>query len=203
MVYVRRDRWSNLALATLAGRAMPAMERLITMGSALYRTARLSPDGQTIAYVRHRSDGMSLELQPVGGGAPRAIAVRAAILAVAWSPDGRHIAAAVGEESRQTGVEIFPAGDGGERRSYAGIRPGASLGWLGDSLLLVTGEGNRGLWRVPLEGGPPSLLRESTRSHGSSSRWRPPMVGRCASTRTSGMATGASRTSTWPPGGPA
>ena len=157
VVYVRRDRWSNLALVTLAGRAMPAMERLITMGSALYRTARLSPDGQTIAYVRDRSDGMSLELQPVGGGAPRAIAVRAAILAVAWSPDGRHIAAAVGEESRQTGVEIFPA-DGGERRSYAGIRPGASLGWLGDSLLLVTGEGNRGLWRVPLEGGPPSLL---------------------------------------------
>ncbi len=156
VVYVRRDRWSNLALVTLAGQAMPAMERLITMGSALYRTAKLSPDGQTIAYVRDRSDGMSLELQPVGGGAPQPLAVRASILALAWSPDGRRIAASVGEESRQTGVEVFPV-DGGEGRSYGGVRPGASIGWLGDSLVLVTGEGNRRLWRIPLAGGAPAL----------------------------------------------
>ena len=157
VVYVRRERWSNLALVTLAARAEPTMERLLTMGSALYRAARLSPDGATIAYVRDRSDGMSLELQPVRGGASQSLAVRASILAVAWSPDGQRIAASVGEQSRVTGVEVFPV-EGGEGRPYGGLRPGASIGWLGDSVVLVTGEGNRRLWRVPLAGGPPSLV---------------------------------------------
>src|SRR5690606_35913827 len=79
------------------------------------------------------------------------------ILDIAWSADGSRIAASVGEASARPGVEVFPM-EGGAGLLYPGIRPGASLAWLGDSLVLVTGEGNRRLWRIPLNGAPPSPL---------------------------------------------
>src|SRR5690606_15957446 len=157
VVYVRRERSSNLALVSRGSPARPAMERLLTRGSALYRTGRLAPDGRTIAYLRDASGAISLELQPVGGGPPRTLAVRTSILDIAWSADGSRIAASVGEASARPGVEVFPM-EGGAGLLYPGIRPGASLAWLGDSLVLVTGEGNRRLWRIPLNGAPPSPL---------------------------------------------
>ncbi len=154
ILYIRQDAWSNLSLVRLRGSRVMPVERPLTMGSAYYRTARLSPDGRTIALVRTQSQGMSLELQPVAGGPSRVLGQRPSLLEVAWSPDGTRLAASEADWKGKVGIEVFSAGEGSQRL-YGALRPGVSLTWQDDSTVLMTREGNRGLVRLPLSGADP------------------------------------------------
>jgi dipeptidyl aminopeptidase/acylaminoacyl peptidase len=152
IVYTRHDRWSNLALESLDRRRGPLEQRLLTMGSALYDEGRLSPDGQTIAYTRDNTQGMSLELRPVAGGAPRQIAQMRAIYGASWSPDGRRLLGTSIDSSGQLRLRVFPI-EGGAYRTYPQPAPGASSGWVSDTLAAVDQDGNRGLWLVDVRTG--------------------------------------------------
>ena len=157
LVYVRGDRWSNLALVSLGRRDTAMGERLLTMGSAFYEAGRLSPDGKTIAYVRQLSAGASLELQPASGGAHRILGFRQTIRDIAWAPDGTRIAAATTDSFANPRVELFPI-DGTGARVLGQFRAGSTIGWLDPATVLATREGNRAVLAVPLAGGEAAAL---------------------------------------------
>ncbi|MDX2120527.1 MAG: hypothetical protein SF070_05595, partial [Gemmatimonadota bacterium] len=157
LVYVRADRWSNMALVSVTARDTAMGERLLTMGSAFYEEGRLSPDGRTIAFVRKISGGATLELSPASGGAPRVLGVRQTILSIAWAPDGTRIAAATTDSLGTPRVEVFPV-DGTGARVIGAFRPGSSVGWLDDQVMLTTWEGNRAILALPVASGVPAAI---------------------------------------------
>ena len=157
LVYVRADRWSNMALVSVTARDTAMGERLLTMGSAFYEEGRLSPDGRTIAFVRQISGGATLELSPASGGAARVLGVRQSILSIAWAPDGSRVAAATTDSLGTPRVEVFPV-DGTGARVIGVFRSGSSVGWLDDQVMLTTWEGNRAILALPLGSGQPAAI---------------------------------------------
>jgi Tol biopolymer transport system component len=152
IVYTRRDRWSNLALVSLDHLSGVAGQHLLTMGSALYIDARLSPDGRTIAFIRDNSTGASVELQPVAGGDSRQLARLRSAYGVTWSPDGQRLLGTSIDSSGQLRLRVFPI-EGGPSRTYPYPVPGGYSGWISDTLAAVDQDGNRGLWLVDVRTG--------------------------------------------------
>ena len=109
----------------------------------------LSPDGETVAYVRAQTDREALEVRshieamPFGGGAARQLTNGARDRSPAWSPDGRTLAFLRREDGErkdgrpmQTQAWLLPL-EGGEPRRLTDFREGVlAMTWSPDSRAL-------------------------------------------------------------------
>jgi len=147
-----------------------------------------SPDGRSIAWVRRDS----ILTRALGGGAVRYVGWVREAHSLAWSPDGRWIAAVSGNEGFVYGaaastmdvgfisignlapssVVIIPAGGGEPVRVAAGDNLNTSPAWLGpDRLVFVSDrDGSRDLFVVALDGsgkprGAPTRLTTGLNAH--------------------------------------
>ena len=176
----RRPRWSPdgsrllfqasggiWVVPALGGVARPVVAALPTPSArALY--PEWSPDGQTLAWVRRDS----VLTRSIGGGSVRLLGTLSEAHSLAWSPDGRWIAAVSGNEGFVYGsaasqmdvgfisignlapssVWVLPS-EGGEAMEVAGgDNLNTSPAWLGpDRLLFVSNrDGSRDLFVVHL-----------------------------------------------------
>ena len=125
-----------------------------------------SPDGKSIAFVRHRmqegprsSRDWGVYTVPADAGEPRRITTEAdnvAFAKIAWSPDGKSIAFFSLDKS----VKIVPA-DGGPSREVVRLDAdplsASELAWSPDSRRIAYTEHGR-IWTVPVAGGAPSEI---------------------------------------------
>jgi len=120
-----------------------------------------SPDGTRIAAVRLTATASELVLHDLGTGDDRIVATTRIIIAPRWSPDGRLLAwsgAWRPDEVGSGGIWVCPAEGGTPRRLTV---DGAWPLWDsdGEHLLFARFLEHRGIWRVPLAGGSPRLVR--------------------------------------------
>jgi Tol biopolymer transport system component/DNA-binding SARP family transcriptional activator len=196
----RRPRWSPdgsrllfqagggiWMVPALGGVARPLVAALpVTSARALY--PEWSPDGQTLAWVRHDS----VLARSVGGGSVRLLGTLTEAHSLAWSPDGRWVAAVSGNEgfvygaaASQMDVGFISIGNlapssvwvipskGGEAVEVAdGDNLNTSPAWLGaDRLLFVSDrDGSRDLFLAKLNRngqpiGSPSRLTTGLNAH--------------------------------------
>ena len=130
-------------------------------GDAYWDTPRPSPDGTTIAVVRRSATGRELVVHHLEGDRHQTLAERADIVAPRWSPDGRLLAWSGGHRPNDLesgGVWVCPAKGGAPQRL---TMDGAWPVWEtdGEHLLFARFLEHKGIWRVPLAGGPPGLVR--------------------------------------------
>ncbi len=151
MFYTRWQNWSNIELASMDP-AHPDT-RYLTHGTANYHAARLSSDGRTLALVQTDVDGANLQLLPLDGSGPRAVARIPPWFGLAWSQDQNRIALVVSDPDSGLGLRIIGL-DQPEARTYFYRQVGDSPDWLDDSTLVTPGPGNRRL----------RLLRPHTRT---------------------------------------
>jgi Tol biopolymer transport system component len=104
-----------------------------------------SPDGARMAFVRGTSDGgTAIVLAQANGTNQHRLAARAqqdayATMRVAWSPDGRFIAAFAGEMPKQRSRIVLVNVATGKEQAFGDARFdfGGQLAWLGDGSALV------------------------------------------------------------------
>lgn len=148
--------------------ALGGQPRLLGQG----RSATISPDGKEIAFVS--SD--SILRMPIAGGARRFVAMLQAAHSLAWSPDGRWIAAVRENSAYALGggnlgniapsaLALMPAGGGTPVELTERTTLNASPAWLGPGLLawVSNREGARDVWTLRLDNngraaGPPTRL---------------------------------------------
>jgi DNA-binding winged helix-turn-helix (wHTH) protein/Tol biopolymer transport system component len=137
------------------------LPRPVLKGNQSWEEPWPSPDGGTIAVVRLLPTGHELVLHELDTGNQRSLAVKAEIETPRWSPDGRLLAwsgARRPDDVGSGGVWVGPAKGGTPRRLTA---DGAWPVWEkdGEHLLYARFLEHEGIWRVPLDGGPPRLVR--------------------------------------------
>ena len=109
-----------------------------------------SPDGSRFAFYRvHPHGSSSIMLAGAGGESPTALVTRRApeffapgfFVAPSWSPDGRHIAAAVrNSKLRNAGVVLFNVADGSETAFPPVFAAATFVRWLPDgSGIIISG----------------------------------------------------------------
>jgi hypothetical protein len=118
--------------------------RPLTTGSAFYETARLSPDGHSLAVVRTESDGLSLQILSLQGGPPREVARFVTTGGLSWSPSGDQLVVTVVDPDSGKGLRIFPAMGGASRTVFYGA-VGDTPDWMDDSTVVVPRLGNHTL----------------------------------------------------------
>jgi Tol biopolymer transport system component len=138
------------------------LPRPVLKGTAHWDSPGASPDGRTIAAVKRSASGSELVLQDLERGRDRLLAASRTILSPRFSPDGRRVAWSGGwrpEEVGSGGIWVCPVEEGGSPRRLT--KEGAWPVWEpdGEHLLFARFLENRGIWRVPLAGGPPRLVR--------------------------------------------
>lgn len=80
----------HAAVAVERARApVPRQPREAFLTPPSLATARLSPDGRHVAYLRDEGESRSLWVLPTGGGAPRSLASHTQASQLQWSRDGR------------------------------------------------------------------------------------------------------------------
>ena len=152
---------------------------LVTEGWAI----GVSPDGEEIFYLAHRSEAVSLVVRNLESGQTKDLYSTGDIDAAALSPDGRWLvftafpekqATTTGDRSRANYLElkIMPAAGGEPRelhrlRSVPSPRGPGWTGWTPDGrhVLFVqpqeasgAGPWEKELWQIPVEGGEPQRL---------------------------------------------
>jgi Tol biopolymer transport system component/DNA-binding winged helix-turn-helix (wHTH) protein len=137
------------------------LPRPILKGNESWDAPRPSPDGKTIAAVRILATGKELVVHDLGSGHRRTLVAKAEIEIPRWSPDGRQLAwsgARRPDDVGSGGVWVGPAEGGTPRRLTV---DGAWPVWEedGEHLLYARFLEHAGIWRVPLDGGPPGLVR--------------------------------------------
>ncbi|HXI21296.1 MAG TPA: hypothetical protein VNH46_09435, partial [Gemmatimonadales bacterium] len=149
IAYVRRELESNLRLLPLDHRGA---ERELTTGSGVNQHARFSPDDSAVAYVRSESRGVSLMRLRLDSGSSTVVTAAEELPDVAWSPDGRSIAALsqVGESGM--GVTVVRLGTGAGRRFGVG-EVGSELTWVDPGRLVLQRPGNRSFALASVETG--------------------------------------------------
>ena len=157
LVYTDRQEWSNLAVADLEQWRLGKPPRMLTTGSAAYEAARLSPDEQAIAAERTESEGLSVQLLPLQGGAPKELGRLRTSGGLAWSRRGDRVVAAAVDGDRGRGLVTFPV-DGGPPRTIAHGAVSDEPEWFGDSAILVGRPDNRSLQVVETASGRGSPL---------------------------------------------
>jgi eukaryotic-like serine/threonine-protein kinase len=157
LVYTDRQEWSNLALADLERWRLGERPRMLTTGSAAYEAARLSPDEQAIAAERTESEGLSVQLLPLHGGAPKELGRLRASGGLAWSRRGDRLVAAAVDGDMGRGLVTFRV-DGGPPQAIAHGAVSDEPEWLGDSAILVGRPDNRSLQVVGTASGRGSPL---------------------------------------------
>ena len=157
LIYTQRQEWSNLGLASFEEWRKDRSFRTLTTGSASYDFARLSPDQRQLAVERTESDGLSLQILSLDGGAPRELGRLSSTGGLAWSPKGDQIVVASIDPESGRGLKLFPL-DGNPPHTVAQGEVGDTPEWLNDSAIVVPRVGNRSLQMVELPSGRRALL---------------------------------------------
>jgi Tol biopolymer transport system component len=136
------------------------LPRPVLKGEAHWGFPAASPDGGAIAAVRRSASGSELVLHDLERGRGRTLAANRTILSPRFSPDGRQVAWSGSwrpGEVGSGGIWVCPVEEGSTPRRLTS--EGAWPVWEpgGEHLLFARFLENRGIWRVPLTGGPPSL----------------------------------------------
>jgi Tol biopolymer transport system component len=137
------------------------LPRPVLKGEVYWNWPSPSPDGALIAAVRRSAGGDELVLHHLEQDRDRVLAAKPIIETPRWSPDGRFLAWSGGtrpDDVGSGGVWVCPAEGGVPRRLTV---DGAWPVWEGDGehILFARYLENEGLWRVPLTGGTPHLVR--------------------------------------------
>jgi DNA-binding winged helix-turn-helix (wHTH) protein/Tol biopolymer transport system component len=133
----------------------------ILKGEETWDAPRPSPDGTMIAAVRISETGSELVVHHVDRGDQRTLARSTVIASPRWSPDGRWLAWSGSfrpDDLASGGVWVCPVdGDTPRRLTVDGAWPV----WGEDGKHLLYGRflEHDGIWRVPLAGGSPELVR--------------------------------------------
>ncbi len=89
---------------------------------------KISPDGQTVAYVSHPlSDSPEVQVVPVAGGAPRQVVDRWSYGILAWSPDSTHLVAQAGGIRGRQRLKLVDVTSGSARTVARGFFHSASF----------------------------------------------------------------------------
>jgi Tol biopolymer transport system component/predicted Ser/Thr protein kinase len=128
----------------------------------------LSPDGRNLAYVADGADGQSrLWIRSMDSLESRSLAGTEGAVSPFWSPDGRSIAFAVGNNVKR--IDVL----GGPVQTVCEVQGAAGVGvWGPSGIMMVGNRGNGpGLWRVSAVGGTVSLVTKvdtsrQERAHG-------------------------------------
>ncbi len=164
----RGDLW----IAPIEGGAQP--ERL-TIHEAQDTIARVSPDGEHIAFTSRRDGGYDIFVIPVEGGEPKRITHNSgAEVLCDWSPDGKKILFMSNREpslARMNLYEVPVAGgtprrlthDGGREARYS--NDGKQIIYVRGSNTIYQdnykGSGNYDIYTVPVEGGIPTQVTKT------------------------------------------
>jgi Tol biopolymer transport system component len=111
----------------------------IELGTSVYGTPDLSPDGNTVAYAQNDKGLGRLFFTPFDSGMPRPIPTPSAdAWSPRWSPDGRSLAYA-STEPRSPGVFVLEPPVGGQARQItsSGLAPAGRLSWSHDGRTLM------------------------------------------------------------------
>ncbi|MEZ5356722.1 MAG: winged helix-turn-helix domain-containing protein [Bryobacteraceae bacterium] len=181
----RRFHWAILAAVVITAGAGLAFMGLRSDGggSTPYRAVpltafpgiqakpSLSPDGSQVAFAWNgpNEDNFDIYVKLVGPGEAVRLTVNPARdYSPAWSPDGKQIAFLRSVDGQRAVLFVMPALGGGLERKVADIeqppiRHSSVLSWSPDSRYVVAATRFRenepwGIWRLPLEGGPPERL---------------------------------------------
>jgi serine/threonine protein kinase len=131
---------SNLLLVTPhdGDESGPVITRQITSGTFMDYHARLSPDGQDVAFDRQGN----IHMVAVAGGTPRQLTFLESDYAIpAWSPDGKEIAfvSLEGELPRVWSIELQE----GLARVFEETKSGLSITWSPGTKILYQDPGKR------------------------------------------------------------
>jgi Tol biopolymer transport system component len=122
----------------------------------------LSPNGRQLAFVSGRSGTWELWTQSLDGSDPRQTTRMGHAFAPRWSPDGTRIAFnSCGGTPHRCSVYVMDAAGGSSHELTPGEHPCAIPDWSPDGEWIyfqTDREGERQIWRVPSEGGEPSLI---------------------------------------------
>jgi DNA-binding winged helix-turn-helix (wHTH) protein/Tol biopolymer transport system component len=133
----------------------------VLKGEEHWDAPRPSPDGTQIAAVRNLAAESELIVHDLEGDSRRVIARSTVITAPRWSPDGRWLAWSGSwrpDDLASGGIWVSEAAGGTPRRLTV---DGAWPQWEtdGQHLLYARFLEHDGIWRVPLAGGAPRLVR--------------------------------------------
>lgn len=185
-LHFKEDQQDYLTAAThthlvLLEVASGASSLLTSAGADSDSLPAFSPDGKTLAFVRHGEAVADIardhiELVPLAGGAPREL------LAIAspnhqrleWSPDGRQLALLVGDEPKYFAyindqLAVADVASGALRRLTAGLDRAVLLTHFEDGgrsiVFAVEDDGRQGLARVDLASGAITRIPTGTVVH--------------------------------------
>ncbi len=147
LVYVQRQDWSNLGIATLGDSQPGRSLSMLTEGSAVWEGARFSPDGRQVAAQRSETDGFSVQLLTLGGAPPQELGRIGGVGGLAWSPRGDQVVISSIEPDSGRALRIFFV-DGSPSRVVARGQVGDTPGYGDDSNIVVPRVGNGPLLEV-------------------------------------------------------
>ena len=130
------------------------VRRLALAPAGVTSEPAISPDGRHIAYVAGEGSQRQLWIQDLDRTEPRVIPESDGAQLPFWSPDSESVAFAAGGELRRAG------GETGEAPAVCSLPPEMFLGggWSPDGESIVFSIGKKGIYEVPVRGGPPRLI---------------------------------------------
>ncbi len=140
----------------------------------------ISPDGQTVAFVRG-DDRQQLLAMPAAGGAARVLVKNWTYGARAWSPDSRTIATTTGPLNGWQRLVVVDVATGAVRTIARGYFQGASFSPQSDQVVYdratrQTAFPKSDLWIAPVAVGNGAPRRLTTDGHATSPVWGPTQI---------------------------
>jgi Tol biopolymer transport system component len=157
LVIIRHSMTTNLGRLPLHGAPDTAAPVLYTMGTARNDAARIAPDGHEFAFLRWENGIASIEVMPIGGGERELLGRVTDGADLAWSPDGRRLAATATDSNGNRHVFVV-ARDGSARRRLALGKLSGYLDWLDNNRIVYQRVGNRAIGLVDVTTGQDTVL---------------------------------------------
>jgi Tol biopolymer transport system component len=112
----------------------------------------ISPDGRALAFVADAAEQAQIHVRSLDSGVARPVSGTARAGLMAWSPDGRSLAFNADGDLKRVDL------DGGRPRTLAQATFMIGASWSQDGVILFAPNPASGLWRVPADGGTPSMV---------------------------------------------
>jgi len=139
LLYTKAPPSQKLWAMSVRPRDSVATARQFNLGTGVYGTPDLSPDGQWVAYAQNERGLGKLFITPFDSAAPRPLPVPSAdAWSPRWSPDGRSLAYA-STDPQSPGVFLLEPVFGGQVRQVtsSGLAPAGRLSWSPDGRTLM------------------------------------------------------------------